>query len=78
MLTRYDIHSAKAWHVNINHRDYILVYHDVGPQFEEKMQGWDSSEHPYDKWFRDSIMAVYDIEDASGMEKLNQLVDFIC
>jgi len=40
------------------------------------MKGWDTSDHPFDKWSRDSIMAVYDIENASGMEKPNQLVEF--
>jgi hypothetical protein len=77
LLKRYDIHSAKVWHKKIGDRDYILVYHEVGPQFEERMKSWDTSEHPFDKWFRDGMMAVYDIEDASGMEKPHQLVDFI-
>lgn len=77
MLKRYDIHSAKIFHKNIGDRDYIIVFHEVGPQFEEKMKNWDASEHPFDKWFRSHMMAVYDIADASGMEKPRQLVDFV-
>ncbi len=76
LLIRYDIYCAKIWHKNISGRDYIFVYHEVGPYFEEKMKDWDTSVHPFDKWFRGSIMAVYDIENASGMEKPNQLVEF--
>ena len=77
LLKRYDIHCAKVFHKKINDRDYVLVYHEVGPQFEEKMKGWDTSEHPFDKWFRSGMMSVYDIADANGMEKPRQLVDFI-
>ncbi len=77
LLNRYDIHSAKVFHKNISDKDYILVYHEVGPQFEEKMKSWDNSDHPFDTWFRNGIIAVYDITDASGMEKPRQIVDFI-
>lgn len=76
MLTRYDIHCAKIWHKNINDRDYVFVYHEVGPNFREKMTGWDTSNHPFDQWFRENMMAVYDIENAAGMEEPRQLVDF--
>lgn len=77
LLKRYDIHSARIFHKNIGDRDYILIYHEVGPNFEEKMKNWDTSEHTFDKWFRTGMMAVYDIADASGMEKPRQLVDFV-
>lgn len=76
MLTRYDIQCAKVWHKNISDRDYVFVYHQVGPHFKEKMAGWDTSDHPFDKWFRTNMMAVYDIENAAGMEEPRQLVDF--
>ena len=49
---------------------------EVGPEFDEKMKGWDTSEHPFDTWFRENMMAVYDIENAAGMEQPRQLVDF--
>lgn len=77
LLKRYDIHSAKIFHKNISDRDYIFVYHEVGVQFAEKMKSWDTSQHPFDKWFRDNMMAVYDITDINGMEKPRQLVDFV-
>lgn len=75
MLFRYDIFCAKTWHKNVAGTDYIFVYHEVGPNFEEKMKGWDTSSHPFDQWFRESMMAVYDIKNSSGMEKPHQLVD---
>jgi len=76
MLLCYDIHTAKIWHKNISDRDYIFVCHEVGANFEEKMKGWDTSTHPFDRWFRESMMAVYDIENAAGMQQPAKLVDF--
>lgn len=76
MLKRYDIACAKVWHQNIHGSDYVLVYHDVGPTFEEEMKRWDTSEHPFDTWFRNNMMAVYDIENAAGMKTPTQLVNF--
>ena len=40
------------------------------------MEGWDTSTHPFDIWFRESIMAVYDIENAAGMSQPQSLVNF--
>lgn len=76
MLSRYDIHCVKIWHKHINDQDYVFVYHEVGPDFEEKLKGWDNSEHPFDQWFNQQIMAVYDIENVDAMEAPKQLVDF--
>jgi hypothetical protein len=77
MLNRYDIHCAKVWYKNINDRDYVFVYHEVGPNFRMKMKEWDKSEHPFDKWFRENMMAVYDIKNAAGMEEPRQIINFI-
>ncbi len=76
MLKRYDIHCAKVWHKNINATDYVFVYHEVGPEFEEKMSTWDTSIHPFDTWFRENMLAVYDIENAAGMEQPRMIVNF--
>ena len=76
MLQRYDIHSAKVWCNKINNKDYVFVYHAVGPDFEEKMKQWDHSDHPFDVWFRESIMAVYDINGVADMQSPEQLADF--
>ena len=76
MLKRYDIHSAKVWHKNIDDRDYVFVYHEVGSHFREKMKIWDTSSHPFDTWFRNNMMAVYDIENAAGMQEPRMLVEF--
>ena len=66
MLHRYDIHWAKVWHKNINNRGYVFVYHEVGPKFRENLKVWDTSDHIFDKWFRDNMMAVYDIVKAAA------------
>tara|TARA_R110000868_G_scaffold8205_3_gene42563 strand:- start:151701 stop:152039 length:339 start_codon:yes stop_codon:yes gene_type:complete len=75
MMKRYDIHSAKVWLKQIAGTDYVFVYHDVGPNFEEKMQGWESSDHPFDKWFNEALMDSYDIENIAAMEAPEQLFD---
>lgn len=76
MLKRYDIHCAKVWYSEMQGQYYVFVYHEVGPSFEEKMAHWDKSNHPFDTWFRESIMAVYDINSADKMGLLPQAVDF--
>lgn len=53
-----------------------FVFHLVGKNFNAKMEGWDTSTHPFDCWFRESIMAVYDIENAAGMSQPEALIDF--
>jgi hypothetical protein len=60
MLTRYDMSCVKVWVKHIEARDYVFVYHEVGPDFAAKIQGWDTSEHPFDQWFNAAIMSVYD------------------
>lgn len=77
MLKRYDIIDAKVWHHEIDGKKYVFVYHQVGSQFEEKMKGWDNSPHPFDTWFRESILAVYDIENAEGMPAPEQVFEFV-
>ena len=78
MLQRYDIHSAKIWQTKIGYADYIFVYHDVGPDFQEKMKSWDVSDHPFDKWFRESIHNVYDIQSLNSFKPPVEVLDFQC
>ncbi|MCF6776224.1 hypothetical protein L3V83_06510 [Thiotrichales bacterium 19X7-9] len=76
MLKRYDIHCAKIWHSKLENKDYVFVYHEVGPSFKEKMLDWDNSKHPFDVWFRNNIMAVYDITSAASVTEPNYVLDF--
>jgi len=76
MLKRYDIHCAKVWNASLEGKDYVFVYHEVGVQFKDKMTRWDTSTHPFDVWFRESIMAVYNIESAATVEAPNFVLDF--
>lgn len=65
MLARYDITDVKIWHKEIGEQQYVFVSHSVGPDFEHKIQQWNDSKHPFDKWFREQIEAVY---DGSGID----------
>lgn len=60
MLARYDMSCVKVWYKLIEGKDYVFVYHETGPQFEEKIKGWNDSKHPFDQWFNQQITAVYD------------------
>lgn len=60
MLARYDMSCVKVWVKTLEGRDYVFVYHECGPTFSEKIQGWNDSTHPFDQWFNAQITAVYD------------------
>ena len=75
MLKRYDIYSTKVWVKSFSGKDYALVYHEVGPDFPEKIQGWENSSHHYDQWLNERLMAVSDEGVTEG--GATQLIDFI-
>ena len=75
MLARYDISSVKIWHKALEGREYAFVYHDIGPNFPEKIQGWENSTHPFDQWFKEQIMAVYDTSATNS--PANGLLDMV-
>ncbi len=60
MLARYDMSCVKIWIKTLESRDYVFVYHEVGPDFSEKIKNWNDSKHPFDQWFNQQIMAVYE------------------
>ncbi len=65
MLARYDIADVKIWHQDIEGRQYAFVSHEVGPNFGQRIQGWNDSKHPFDQWFREQILSIY---DGSGID----------
>lgn len=74
MLSRYDMSCVKIWIKNIENRDYVFVYHETGPDFPEKIKGWDNSQNQFDQWFNEQITAVYDTGPVeAGAEKLYEL-----
>lgn len=60
MLARYDISCVKIWYKQMNGVDVAFVYHETGPDFPEKIKGWNDSQNPFDQWFNQQITAVYD------------------
>lgn len=76
MLARYDMACVKIWVKTLNDRDYVFVYHEVGPDFQEKIKDWDNSQHPFDQWFNQQIMSVYDTGpvDAAAKQLLELFV----
>ncbi len=75
MLSRYDIQAAEIWHKNIGNRDYIFIHHNVGPTFEEKFKGWESSEHSFDQWCNQELMTLFDIDKISDLKSIHQIAE---
>lgn len=65
MLARYDMSSVKVSYKQLEGRDYVFVYHDIGSTFAEKIQGWNDSTHPFDQWFNEKLMENYAQDAAS-------------
>ncbi len=76
MLSRYDMSCVKIWYKDIDGKHYAFVYHECGPNFEEKITGWNDSQHPFDQWFNQQITAVYDVGpvDAGATQLLELFV----
>ena len=60
MLARYDMYGVKVWTKCLSGVDYAFVSHEVGEQFDEKIQAWENSTHEYDQWFNAQLMSFYD------------------
>ena len=75
MLSRYNLASVKVWYKQFGDCQYVFVYHDTLPGYEEKLATFDNSTHPFDKWFNQQIMAVYDVANVAGMESPSKLTE---
>ena len=75
MLQRYDLHAAKVWVKNLAGKDYAFIYHEVGPNFEEKLTKFGDSAHPFDQWIGEQLMSVYEADPTADNAK--QLIDFM-
>ena len=77
MFGRYDIHNVKIWHKNIEGKDHAMVYHEVGQEFANKAKDWENSEHEFDQWFKEELMAVYDndVLDSAATNLFEMAVD---
>lgn len=73
-LRRYDLRSAKAWVKSLGGKDYAYIYHDVGENFQEKLKGFGDSTNPFDRWFRERLMSVYEADPTE--EDAVQVLDF--
>ena len=60
MLKRYDLLCVKVWVKTLNGIDYACVYHDVGQDFKAKLKTFGDSKNPFDIWFMEQLMTVYE------------------
>ena len=66
LLQRYGLHSVKIWHHEINGQDYIIFYHDMDDDGEEKLQQWNQLGFEFDVIFEDVLERCY--EDRAGAQ----------
>ena len=66
LLIRYGMNTVKMWHHNFNGHDYVLFTHDISDDGFERLKGWSTSTHPFDKWFNEQLQDCYENSDASS------------
>lgn len=61
MLRRYGLKNAKVWYHTFGNIPYLLTVHDLTPEAEEKLKGFATSTHAFDRWFHDECLKVWDV-----------------
>jgi len=60
MLRRYGLKNAKVWRHTIGNTGYLLTMHEMLPQAQALLEGFATSTNPFDKWFHDECLKVWD------------------
>ncbi|MDF1655389.1 MAG: DUF6176 family protein [Coxiellaceae bacterium] len=63
LLLRYGLNNAKIWFQSIDGKDYMMFIHDMDDDGMEKLQSWDSSTNPFDKWFNEKLDECFDLQN---------------
>ena len=66
LLIRYGMNTLKLWHHNFNGRDYAVFTHDISDDGFERLKGWSTSTHPFDKLFNEQMQDCYENVDPSS------------
>lgn len=74
MLHRYGLKTAKVWHRKFSGQDFIMVVHDMEDDAGERLKGWLSSMHPFDRWFNEQMFNCYDAKDFDSMPEQPQFL----
>lgn len=52
-------------------KDYAIFFHEMGEDGFQRLEKWESSEHPFDQWFAGILNDCYD------MDNLPELPEFV-
>lgn len=66
LLARYDMSCVKIWHKELDGKDYVFVYHEIGPKASELLSNWTTSSHPFDLWFGGQLESMFDANAAEA------------
>ena len=61
LLKRYGLRAAKVWHEKIAGHEYVFIFHEAEDEALERLKGWSSSTHPFDRWFGEHLSKCYEI-----------------
>ena len=76
LCERYEIKSVKVWVIEFGGTEHAFIYHDVGEGFQKKASEWNNSKHPFDLWFNDKLMSVYDADAIDSSDASMKIADF--
>ena len=74
LLKRYGLKTVKVWYAKLAGKEYMMVLHDAEEDALERLKGWASSMHPFDRWFTEQLLNCYEVKD---MEQGPELLQFI-
>lgn len=67
MLQRYGLKNAKVWHHTIGATQYLFTLHEITPEAPQLLSKFATSSHPFDTWFHDECLNVWDVPNFSEL-----------
>ena len=74
MLRRYGLKNAKVWLHTFENTQYLLTMHEMTPDAPKLLQEFASSTDPFDQWFHDECLKVWDVKSFADLPKQPQFI----
>jgi len=76
LLKRYGLKTAKVYYHQLEGKECIVVIHDAEDDALERLAGFASSNHPYDRWFFQQLTELHDFEKTEGKTLAEPIFSF--